>query len=437
MGVSADSVRLAIAPEATPGVIAAAPAFKVVRATGEGVSFAYESTTSNELGGEGRGVRDSILTGGAVTGPINFELAKDAAFEDMIAAVFGSAWGADPLAIGAGPDTLYVSDTLKTFTFEKRWNMGAGAPDPFLYHRYLGVVPDTASLTITPNQPITGSIGFVGASFANDNAEAAGATYVQPSTTPVMTAPLVRGISMKDSEGATVFDIGTACWTNLAVNFASNTRNVPCIGTLGSRESVLGRFEATIDYSVYFSSDFLVDALVAQEDFALEVTLEDALGNSYLLTFPRVRISTAETVAGGSGQDVVVSGQMVALVGVAPDVYSARIDRTVAVGGGPLPLAVSAAGAGPASTEVTITFSEGPATVAQVSADISLTADGGASVDFNVPISEGDTAADVASAVAAAIDVDAGFVASAVGGTVTVTPEGGATNITAASAAIS
>lgn len=437
MGVSADSVRLAIAPETVAGVMDAPPAFELLRSTGESVSFAYENTTSNELGGEGRGVRDSILTGGAVTGSINFELAKDIGFEDMMASLFGSAWGNDPLGIGIGADEIYVSDDRHTFTYEKTWDMGADAPDPYLYHRYYGCIADTCTLTITPNQPITGSFGLIGTTFDTDTDEAAGATYAPASTTQVMTAPLVTAITLLDDQGNTVFDVMTSCWTNLVINFASNNRAIPCIGTLGNRESVLGRFEVTIDYSVYFANDFMTDALKAQTDFKLIVSMLDNLGNEYDLEFPRVRVSTAEVTAGGTGQDVVVTGQMVGLVGADPDIYSAKLTRVA--GGAPVetPLTALAAGAGASSVEVTITMGAGPATAAQSSLDVEITPDGGAAIPFSVALTEGDVASDVAAVLATEIDDDPNLAAVAVGEVVTVTPAGTTTNLTDATATIS
>lgn len=329
MTVSADTVRIALVGETTPGVTPATPGFRTVRTTGEGIGFDYQSTVSGELAGETRGVRDSILTGGEVTGPINFELSKDATFEDMVAAVFGQDWGDDPLSIGATVDDLYVGNEKKTFTVEKTWDMGAGAPDPFLYHRYKGCIPDTLTLDLRPNQPITGSLNFIGQSLETAATAIAGATYTAASTTPVMTAPNVTGITLYD--GATVIvGLATSTFLRLGVSLNSNVRSISGIGTLGAKDAVLGRFEGTIDFQIYFASNALLDGLKNQTDYRLVVTMNDALGNAYELEFPRVRIATAKVVAGGTGQDVEVAGQINVLLGLTPNLYAAKITRTAA-----------------------------------------------------------------------------------------------------------
>jgi hypothetical protein len=246
----------------------------------------------------------------------------------MLAALMGSSFGNDPLGETISADQVYVSSTKQSFTLEKRWDMGGGSP-AYRYHRYLGLVPDTLTLNITPNEPITGSVGFIGNTLETGTTAIAGSTYVSAGANPVMTAPLVTGITLFDVDDNNVFDVGTSCFTSIAVNLASNNRAVNCIGTLGAKDTVLGRFEATIGYSVYFANDFMLDALLAQTEYKLVVSVMDAAGNGYTLTFPRVKISSAQVAAGGSGEDVVVTGEMTALVPETP-AYPMLVERIAA-----------------------------------------------------------------------------------------------------------
>src|SRR5215510_1902661 len=124
--VSADSARLAIVRETgSPSAPPTTPAWIVARTTGEGISFAPTTTESGELDPSGQ-VRDSILTGAATTGPINFEVSNHAAFEEYLAAVFGNAWAADELIPGTN---LYL------YTVEKTWQL-PGPPATQRYHRF-------------------------------------------------------------------------------------------------------------------------------------------------------------------------------------------------------------------------------------------------------------------------------------------------------------
>lgn len=324
MTITTDTARFSLVEETLAGQTPSNPVFEVIRLTSESISFAYETTNSEELGGVGRGVRDSILTGGSVSGAISFELHQSGWLETLMSAVLGSDWGNDPLAIPITADEAYVSDSRRTFTLEKDWVDGAG---DHLYHWYRGNVADTMTLTIVPNTPITGDFGLVGMNFDYSETPIVGATYTAADSSPIMTAPLVSGIVLKDSMGTTIFDVGTHCWTNLVINLTNNSRGIACIGTLGSKDVALGRFEGTIDYSIYFESNAMLQLLKDQEQVSLQVTCVDSEGGSYVFDFPKLKVNTGEVVASGVGEDVLVEGQMTVLTGDAPTLYGLKITR--------------------------------------------------------------------------------------------------------------
>ena len=80
----------------TPPTIPVTPAMLMARITSESLAFAPTTTTSNELDPSGN-IRDSILTGGASTGDIAFEVSDNLWFEEMLAGVFGNDWATDVL----------------------------------------------------------------------------------------------------------------------------------------------------------------------------------------------------------------------------------------------------------------------------------------------------------------------------------------------------
>lgn len=312
MAVSSDSLQLAVVLEDTPGVTPATPAFDLVRITGEGLTFEPTSTQSNEMGGASRGIKDSILTGAQVTGDINFELAKSDAFELLLAAAVANNWGNDPHALGIGADEIYDYSILDTFTFEKRWKLDD--TPTYSYHRFTGCMVNTMTITITPGEPITGSFGLVGNTLELDTAEVAGATYTPAGANPVMTAPLVTSIQLLDpSNDQPVTWLANSCFTNLEISINNNGRGIQCIGFLGTKETVLGRFECSISGSLYYANDEPLQALIDQTEFVMVVTCEDSLGNSYTFRFERVKFSTATVVATGTNEDVLVDFQLQAL----------------------------------------------------------------------------------------------------------------------------
>jgi len=317
MAVSSDSVRLATVEEVTHGTTPATPTLNIMRITGESITFDVTTTQSDEMGGINRGVKDNILTGAAVSGSIEFELSKFEGLERAMAAALGSSWASDDLGVpGAGGNLkTYNAYEYRTFTLEKRFLLDDGPT--YNYHVFVGCMFDTFSLSITPNEPITGSMGVIGNSMATSDTPLGAdpvLNYTLPGTSPIMTSPLVTGIELLTPAGiddTTGVPLGTAvpwlsnsCFTGLDLNFLNNSRGLQCIGTLGNKETSLGRFEATATGTLYYAADEPLDALITQDEFAMSVTCTDDDGESFEFFFPRVAFASASALATGTNTDV-------------------------------------------------------------------------------------------------------------------------------------
>ena len=296
MPTSADSVRLAIVRETgVPPVTPATPVFIVTRMTGESLAFTPETTLSAELDPSGQ-VRDSILTGGASAGDVQFEVSNHAAFEEYLAAVFGNEWALNVLV----PDTnLFLYTVEKTFQ-----DIPAAGSDS--YHRFGHSAFANLSVAITPGAPITGAATISGGEMTLATAIIAGATYPDPGTEAVL-VPSDVTIAM-DAWAA------TSCFGTLTMTFNDNVRGIQCIGTLGTKEQVRGRFEVAISAEVYYSNDAPIQALLDQDEFPVTVTIDDAAGvPAYTFEFPRCKLTAAPVVAGGTNTDVIAGLEMNAL----------------------------------------------------------------------------------------------------------------------------
>lgn len=294
--ISADTARLAIVRETgNPPNTPATPVFIVARMTGEGVAYAPTTAVSAELDPSGQ-VRDSIVTGGETTGDINFEASTNDFFDTALAAVFGNTWASDVLV----PNTQ-----LQLFTLEKTFQdvPVAGSKS---YHRFPHTAFAGINLDITPGSPISGSASVSGGVLTLGTAIIPGATYPDPGTDDVL-SPTNVTIAM-DAWGA------TSCFGTLSMAFSDGVRGIQCIGTLGTKEQVRGRFECQITAEAYYSNDAPLQALLDQDAFPVTVTLSDAADvMMYEFKFPRCKLTAAPVVAGGTDTDVVAALSIQAL----------------------------------------------------------------------------------------------------------------------------
>jgi Phage tail tube protein len=302
---SADLLRLAIVREATPGVTPANPVFQLLRATSESLSFSPETQLSNELSPH-RQVTDVIVTGGQSGGSVEFEVSSNPGFELLLEAVLAHAWSGDQ---------LWVGNTLYTHTLEKRFTLDEADPDPlarYEVNRFVRSLIDSMTLTFSPGGAATGSATILGGPMSRDNVDIPGATYTDPGQLPVIVGAGVLPVTFT-IEGV---DYAAWCVSNLVINFRNNGRAIACLGQEAANEVVLGRFECEMTADVYMAkgTDALMDAFINKTEIEFSVTAADALGNSYLFEFERVRLSACTQVAGGTNQDVVLSVTMQALL---------------------------------------------------------------------------------------------------------------------------
>lgn len=307
MTAAADGLRLAFGKEAgTPPDLPVPPVFQLARVTSENIALAPQVRASNELDPSGQ-VRDSILTGATTTGDVNFEVSHNPWLEEMFSAVMRNDWGVGNYdGVALLPDQLIVGQLLKFYAVEKRFALPG---DVFTYHRFHHDAIAQMAITIAPGNPITGSLNVSGGPMDDPaDAEIAGATYDSAGSEPVMTAPLVTELTI---------DAGTVsarCLSEFKIDLNSNVRGIQCIGSLGEREKVLGRFEATLSGNVYFASDDLLQHLLDQDTFPVTVKVTDSEGEFYSLTFPKCKVTAAPvTAGGGTNSDVVVALAMSAL----------------------------------------------------------------------------------------------------------------------------
>jgi hypothetical protein len=303
--VSADSIRIAIVPETVAGQTPANPVFQLVRSTGETFSFQPQTSENDELGSAGRSAMPADVVGMAVNGDINFRLAKAPWLDMAIAAVLAAEWGKCPIGAGSLPqaNSLVVGNKLQTFTIEKRFPDPAN-PGGYLYHRYVGATFSAMSLTIAPNQPITGSFTIVGGEPKLDDAMISGATYVSAGNSSGFTAPKVVQLSI-----GSMFGVTSHCWNSLTINVNSQNRGVPCIGTTGDREVVLGTLTAELTGNVYFSSQDVLQALLDNRtigDAVIKMADAETPPNHYVFQFFDVKPTAGSLNAGGRGQDLVI-----------------------------------------------------------------------------------------------------------------------------------
>ncbi len=314
MGISADETGIYIVEEVTYGVVPATPEFLELPIVSESLGTNANTTTSNTLNPD-RQLVDSILTGLDISGSFEVEVARTPAFDALLESTMSEAW--DKVTV-PGDWTLPVGSTMKSFTIMKRWPDPAGTPGvDYLYHIYTGCVVNSATLNMNAGSEVTASIAIVGKEADADTSTVipVGATLTSPTKFNVLRAPEVQNILLDNVANTLAIAIGGSCVTDITLTLNANVRGIQCLGTLGNKESVLGRFEATVGMTIFFNSNDIMEEFLTQGivDIVFEIG-DSATDDHYKVTIPKGKISSEVVVAGGTGTDVINAIVVQALV---------------------------------------------------------------------------------------------------------------------------
>lgn len=313
MSVSADETGIYIVEEVTYGVVPTNPVFLEMPVVSETLATNPNTTQSNTLNPD-RQLVDNILTGLDISGNLEIEVARTEALDLLMESVFASEMD----ITGAPAWTLSVEAIRKSFTILKRWpEPGGVAGVDYLYHIYQGCIVNSMAMTMNAGSEVTGSIGIIGKEVDADTLTVmpVGATFPAITKFNVLRAPEVQQIELDNVAGTLALAIGDACVTDLVLTMNANARGIQCLGTLGNKDTVLGRFDSTLAMTIFFNSNDVMEEFLNQGIVDAKFTIgDDTADEHYAFIIPRAKISTETVVAGGTGTDVVNAITVQALI---------------------------------------------------------------------------------------------------------------------------
>lgn len=310
---SSNLARLRVIPETTFGQTPAVGSSKDIRFTGESLDFSITTETSKEIRPD-RQIADLVQTGAETAGDIQFELSYGT-FDEFIAAALGGTWVED-----AG-DTFA---TLKNGTVVPFFSIEKGFTDINQFLLYRGMAVNTLSLDFSIGAILTGSFGFMGR-----DSVIASVTGVPAAVAPTELTEVMNSASnFADlSVAGTAYPCGISKVT-LATD--AGLRAQKALGNLGACTINAGTFTPTGSLSVYFADGVMYDKYVKNTPFTLSWSVQDAAGNKYTFSLPRVKITKATVVAGGLDTDVELAIDFQALFDPVAG-HTIQITRTYAV----------------------------------------------------------------------------------------------------------
>lgn len=273
----------------------ATPALNNLRYTGESLAYNRKNITSNEIRDD-RMTADLITVGADVAGDLSIELSYGS-FDDLIAAALCTSWPAPDVN---GVSTIKNGTELQSFTFQKHFQ-DLATP---IFQNFTGCRIGGLTLNFQTAQILTGSISVMGCGAEIGTTQIVGATFVNPGQgNEPMNA--VGNLSTIEKDGVTM----AAKIKSMSMELTNNLRGQEAVGTLGYVGIGLGHLEITGSIELYFENADEYQTFLDNSDFKFSFMVQDAAGNSYKLTFYRVKYEEGTILSGGLDQDLMVAGK--------------------------------------------------------------------------------------------------------------------------------
>ena len=309
MGIpSASLTTIAIQKEdalagATSGTVAS------LRVTAESIIPAVSTIASEEIDAS-RNVSDLNKVSSQAEGDIEFEFSADGPTDALITSVLQSGVSGANTTDNMTDNTTYFNGTTQTsYSIEKKTSDGSAN----FFQLYEGMVPSSLELTGESGSFVTGTVGFVGSKInAMQNSSATLTSTLTTTTQPFSTVHADTNIKF-NTGAASITNGDYAELTNVvptafSLNFDNGLRAQTQIGTTDLAGIGAGRFTATGSLTVYANhadSQTLFNNYINTTRFGMCMQIGDST-NTYRFYMPEVILTSAQVLAGGNDEDVLM-----------------------------------------------------------------------------------------------------------------------------------
>ena len=139
-------------------------------------------------------------------------------------------------------------------------------------------------------------------------AQIAGATFSDPGLDQQPFTAAAVGLGDITMDGVAVATMRT-----FSMALSNGLRTQQVIGQVSLAGIALGKLDLSGDLELYFETVDKYQAFLDADAFALACTFTSALGDTYEVTYPRVKYEDMDLLSGGLDQDIMVKGKWRAL----------------------------------------------------------------------------------------------------------------------------
>lgn len=185
--------------------------------------------------------------------------------------------------------------TMPSFTLERAMN------DVSQFMAYSGMCVSKYSTSFSAGSLNDATFSFMGSGFDRDTS-----TMLPGSPTASLTYDItnsVAGVSNIWSKGVPLVD----SVKSMTLDIDNSLRGQKAIGTLGNAGIGVGTFMVKGSLEVYFADGSMYDDFKNDQFTSISLSVQDTAGNGYVISLPRVMLTSAKVQAGSRDTDLMAS----------------------------------------------------------------------------------------------------------------------------------
>lgn len=279
----ASAHKLSYIVETVRGTTPATPNFIRLPDTRTTLALTKETLPSERLTGDR--FPSTPRTGASVVGgdiPVDL---SSGAYDDFLASALQGAWVANVLKAG---------DTRKSFSFLREFSDFEPGEEPFLL--YKGCEVASWNLTADANALAKSTFTFFGRDMVGPSEDAPADTAYTDATETEPFDTFSGEMKIDGVESCIVTSYNITLNNGLAPRFV--------VGCRASEDAMVAQSVIEGSITAYFENAALYKKFITEESLALELTLQDSLGNGITINLPKLKIGS------GTQPDVTADGSV-------------------------------------------------------------------------------------------------------------------------------
>lgn len=217
--------------------------------------------------------------------------------------------------ITAEAEVLKAGVERRSFSALRHFADLADGPTNKPWHLYSGIMLNTLSLTLSPDEKVNGKFGAIGQDLTLLEEMPAGSTFSTPSTNRVFDA-FTGSLSEGGSPLGDVTEMTLTLENGVAPKFV--------LFSDVTREPNMGDSNFTGSIGLYFQSAAMYEKFINEELSDIQFTMTDLHGNSYIFDIPSLSYTGGQPDVAGSGGSVMLTMPFQAI-------YDATTDTNVQI----------------------------------------------------------------------------------------------------------